>query len=112
MALGGAPDHDLWAVPPQVRAEWLELQRAVDVVGPVACQISDPKAWWPDRYEMKTPATRDAITACRTCPAADPCLAYALAADERYGGVGGLLPEERRAMRWRASDPTGTSPPP
>jgi hypothetical protein len=41
-----------------------------------------------------------ALDACRRCHAAGPCLAYALAADHRYGIWGATLPEEGRELRW------------
>ena len=99
MGPGASPDHS-WAVPPQAEAEWLELQHVLDKAGPVACQTEDASAWWPDRYAVKGPAVKQAVASCGTCSAAQACLSYAVAADERYGIWGGTLPEERRAMRW------------
>jgi hypothetical protein len=87
-------------VPAKAAAQWLALRDALEEVGPVACQMSDADAWWPDTKEAHGPAARTAVDACRRCEAAAPCLAYALAADHRYGIWGGTLPAERRAMRW------------
>ena len=99
----GPPERAPWALPPKAEVEWHELRRQLEEVGPVACQIGDPTAWWPDRCDVAGPATHGAVAACRRCPAAAPCLAYALAADERYGIWGGTLPGERRVMRWEAA---------
>lgn len=35
---------------------------------------------------------------CWTCPVREPCLAYAVATDQRLGVWGGLNPAERRAL--------------
>jgi hypothetical protein len=97
-------ERDLWAVPAKATAQWLALRDALEEAGPVACQTSDAEAWWPDHKDVQGPAARMAIAACRRCEAAGPCLAYALAADHRYGIWGATLPEERRAMRWNAAN--------
>ena len=89
-------------MPPTAAAQWLALQDALTQVGPVACQTTDAEAWWPDGRDAHGPSARMAVDACRRCEAAAPCLAYALAADHRYGIWGGTLPEQRRAMRWAA----------
>lgn len=99
-----ALDRDLWAVPEKATAQWLALREALERVGPVACQGTDAEAWWPDSKDAQGPAARMAVDACRRCEAAGPCLAYALAADHRYGIWGGTLPAERRAMRWASMD--------
>jgi hypothetical protein len=75
--------------------EWLRLAALVDEIGAVPCRTTDPEAWWPDRGDY-FPA-RMALDACGICAARDACLAYAVAADEREGIWGGLLPAERRA---------------
>lgn len=46
-----------------------------------------------------SPVAQRAIAACWRYPAPEPCRYYALAADERFGVRGGLLPEERRKLR-------------
>jgi hypothetical protein len=61
------------------------LRDALEQAGPVACQTSDAEAWWPDSRDAHGPSARMALDACRRCEAAGPCLAYALAADHRYG---------------------------
>ena len=93
------PDRNLWAVPRRAAAEWLRLFRSLSEAGPVACETGDVAAWWPDSRHLHAPSTNVAIAACRRCPAAEPCLSYAMAADERYGIWGGALPAERRRMR-------------
>jgi hypothetical protein len=97
-------------VPAKAAAQWLVLREALDAVGPVACQTTDTEAWWPDGKDSRRPAARMAVEACRRCAAAGPCLAYAIAADHRYGIWGGTLPEDRRAMRWRNLPPNGATP--
>jgi hypothetical protein len=99
----GALDRDLWAAPAKAAAEWLTLREVLEAVGSVACETTDPEAWWPDAKDVDGTPARRARAACRACPAAGPCLAYALAADHRYGIWGGLLPDERRALRWSTS---------
>ncbi|MGY1692951.1 WhiB family transcriptional regulator [Geodermatophilus sp. SYSU D01105] len=93
------PEHVLWAVPSRAADEWLALTRALERAGTVACQTGDPSPWWPERGRAAR-QHETALAACRRCPAVAPCLAYALAADERFGIWGGSLPEERRARRW------------
>jgi hypothetical protein len=63
----------------------------------------DTEAWWPDRKDLDAPSTRMAVRACWTCPARGACLSYAVAADERFGVWGGLLPDERRHLRCRSA---------
>jgi hypothetical protein len=87
-------------VPAKAAAQWLALRDALERAGPVACQTTDVEAWWPDYKDAQGLAASMAVNACRRCEAAGPCLAYALAADHRYGIWGGTLPEDRRAMRW------------
>ena len=65
----------------------------------IPCRSGDPDAWWPDRKAIDSPATLEAVAACWSCSAWEACLSYALAADERGGVWGGLLAEERRALR-------------
>jgi hypothetical protein len=91
-------------VPAKVAAHWLALRDALERVGPVPCQTTDAEAWWPDGRDAHGRAARTAVDACRRCDAAGPCLAYALAADHRYGIWGATLPEERREMRWAEAD--------
>jgi hypothetical protein len=99
MCRDAAPENSRW-IPPKAVAEWLTLTHVLEEVGAVACQTTDPDVWWPDRKRPHSPPTSTAVAACRACPAAEPCLAYAVAADERFGIWGGTTPEDRRAMRW------------
>ena len=97
-------DGTAWLIPPEARNEWLTLTRAVDALGDtVPCRTGDPDAWWPDKKALDSPATLGAIAACWSCGAREACLSYALAADEREGVWGGLLPEERRALLRRTT---------
>lgn len=92
-----------WAIRPQALTEWLTLTRLVDEIGAVPCRTSDPEAWWPDRKNLDAPATRMAVHGCWRCPAREACLDFALAANEREGVWGGLLPDERRASQRAAA---------
>ncbi|WP_082557042.1 WhiB family transcriptional regulator [Modestobacter sp. Leaf380] len=94
------PDSIVTEGPPGLRldvaaAEADELRRVVERHHPVPCQQTDPDLWWPER---RTPPQdiELAVDGCLRCPAAGACLAYALAADERFGVWGGLTPEDRR----------------
>ncbi|MCU1614691.1 MAG: Transcription factor WhiB [Frankiales bacterium] len=86
-----------WLMPTGAVTEWLTLSALLDELddSDVPCR-ADPAAWWPDRKYLNSPTTNAAVMACEGCPARDACLAYALAADEREGVWGGLLPDERR----------------
>lgn len=88
-------------VPGAAGRQWTRLRRLLDQVGPVPCQIGPAEAWWPDAKAARGPGVRRAVAGCRRCPVSQACLAYALAADERFGVWGGTLPEQRRQMRWR-----------
>src|SRR3954452_19639846 len=109
--LGVGPDpaleRDLWPVPPREAAQWLGLRDALEQGGQGPCQTTDAEAWWPDARDAHGPAARMALDACRQCEAAGPCLAYALAADQRYGIWGGTLPQDRQAIRWEAEAAAG-----
>ena len=96
----------LGSVPAEARDAWLELNGVLDRVGTVPCQCGDPEAWWPPARKPFHAALR-AVAACHGCAAQDACLAYALAADERFGIWGGTLPDERRALRRRRRRPEG-----
>lgn len=86
-------------MPAGASTEWLALAAVLDSSpdSEIPCR-ADPAAWWPDRKGVHSVDTLAAVSACHGCPARDACLAYALAADEREGVWGGLLPDERRAM--------------
>src|SRR3954462_1479608 len=84
-------------VPPGARDAWQELKAVLDRLGVVPCQSGDPDAWWPSRTSFR--GAGRAIEACHACAAQEACLAYALAADERFGIWGGLQPDERKALR-------------
>ena len=59
------------------------------------CTASDPEIFFPP---SDSPAT-EARQICAQCPVRGRCLAYAVAADERFGIWGGLNPQERRNLR-------------
>jgi WhiB family transcriptional regulator, redox-sensing transcriptional regulator len=82
------------AIPPQAQEAWSELADVLAATGPAACAIGDPEQWWPIRGASRDKYA-DAVAACRVCPARVACLAYAVAAGERHGIWGGLLPRER-----------------
>ncbi len=90
-----------WAIPAGALAEWLRLAAVLDEISTVPCQ-TDTEAWWPDRKDLDAPSTRSAVRACWRCPARAACLSFALAANERFGVWGGMLPDERRGMRQAA----------
>lgn len=97
--VGRAP----WAIPAKALNEWQELSAALDEAGTVPCRSSDPEAWWPEKKDMDSSPTREAVCACWRCPAREACLDFALAANEREGVWGGLLPDQRREMRQAAA---------
>jgi hypothetical protein len=99
MTSGTSSDHAAWLLPVEARAEWLALTAILDDAGSVPCRTSDAEAWWPDKKTMDAPSTREAVRGCWRCPARDACLAYAVAADERFGIWGGLVPDERAEGR-------------
>jgi hypothetical protein len=103
MPVGTSSDHAAWLLPAGARTEWLTLAAVLADHGPPPCEEGDPEAWWPDKKTMDAPSTRAAVRGCWRCPARDACLAYAVAADERGGIWGGLLPDERREMRRQAA---------
>src|SRR3954454_23603442 len=95
-----APDRVLWAIPSRAQGAWLQLQAKLEEVPDVPCGTAeDVSAWWPDRRDLHSPATREAVAACCECPLRHPCAEYALAADERFGVWGATLPDERRTAR-------------
>jgi hypothetical protein len=99
MGQAEAPDRVLRAIPPEALDAWLRLQARLEEVSTVPYRSADASAWWPDRRDLHSPATRAAIAACCRCPLRHPCAEYAIAADERFGVWGATLPEERRTAR-------------
>jgi WhiB family redox-sensing transcriptional regulator len=61
------------------------------------CAQTDPELFFPEKGGSPAPALR----VCRVCPVRLPCLAFALAGDERHGVWGGLSERERRRVRRR-----------
>lgn len=78
-------------IPARCAAEWLALADAL--VGLVPPCESSPESWWdPAMHEA-------AAVACGPCAAREACLAYAVAAREKWGVWGGLAPGERSVLR-------------
>ena len=91
-----APTWPRLRMAPRAVVEWVELTAAVEGPWTVPCRASDPELWWATAPELEEAAA----AVCRSsCPAVGECLAYALAADERYGVWGASTPAERRALR-------------
>lgn len=65
-----------------------------------ACRRYDPDLWWPERPTEGT--ARAAVGICNTCQVRDDCLDTALAGREDEGIWGGLLPHQRRRLRYAA----------
>lgn len=87
------------AVPESARLEWAALSGALEARGPVPCEESAvPEAWWAFDGEL----LRLAREGCRRCPVRAECLAYAVAAGERWGCWGGVS-ERERAQAGRAA---------
>lgn len=63
------------------------------------CLQADPETFFPE----KGGSTREAKRICAQCDVRDPCLAYALDNDERFGIWGGLSERERRRLKRMAS---------
>lgn len=83
-------------IPPEAMDEWRELVSALEVHGPAPCEEAGVADLW---HADKVAQVAEAVTGCRGCGAAPECLAYALAADERYGvwGGAGAIAAARRA---------------
>ena len=58
-----------------------------------ACRGQDLD-WW-----FEPPLYPKAKKICAECPAKEPCLEYAMEANEQYGVWGGVSPEGRRKLR-------------
>lgn len=96
--MGAELDLSAWMIPAGAHAEWLRLAALLEEIA-APCQSGDVDAWWPDKKDEQRPAAQGAVTDCLSCPARVACLDYALAADERFGIWGGMLPAERGATR-------------
>lgn len=78
-------------------------------VSRAACRRSDPELFFPVPDFIVPGAAKAAKAVCAGCPVRVPCLAYALAAREKYGVWGGATEGERRAMI-RAGDRRARQP--
>jgi WhiB family redox-sensing transcriptional regulator len=83
---------------PIAEALRLVLAEALRVRGPAPCQSSPVPAAW----DYDSPVSRElapvAMAGCLECPVRGECLVYAVAAGERHGIWGGLLPRERENL--------------
>lgn len=59
-----------------------------------SCAEQDPEIFFPPKNDSGEAAR----ATCARCPVREDCLAYALAADEKFGIWGGLDESERRAL--------------
>jgi hypothetical protein len=91
-----SPEHRAQLIPAGALAEWLRLAAELEEADVVPCRAGDLEAWWPDKSQADSDATQEAIAGCWRCPARAACADYAVAAGEREGVWGGLLPTERR----------------
>ncbi|MBA3289173.1 MAG: WhiB family transcriptional regulator [Acidimicrobiia bacterium] len=64
--------------------------------GDAAADFFPPMA--PERKHVRLARERRAKSVCAACTVRAECLAYAIAADERYGVWGGLTQDERRLL--------------
>ena len=66
------------------------------------CRDKDPNLFYP-LGKGRVPAQQAEVAKafCSVCPSREPCLAFALATDQRLGVWGGTTPEERRQLRGR-----------
>lgn len=89
-----------WLMPTEAQEEWLRLSSVLDGLddAEVPCR-AHPQAWWPDGKGLHSDTTAAAVAGCYRCPARAACLGYAVAAGEREGVWGGLLPRERREIK-------------
>jgi WhiB family redox-sensing transcriptional regulator len=69
------------------------------------CAETDPDAFFPE----KGGSTREAKRVCRSCEVREPCLAYALEHDERFGIYGGMSERERRRLKRQFGDNTAAA---
>jgi WhiB family redox-sensing transcriptional regulator len=72
--------------------------------GDALCAQTDPEAFFPEKGQSPAAAKR----VCRACPVRLPCLALALATNERHGVWGGLSEQERHRVRRRGLSRTGS----
>jgi WhiB family redox-sensing transcriptional regulator len=63
------------------------------------CTHRNPELFFP--RSKKRAEAKPAKAVCQSCPVVQPCLEYALAADERYGVWGGLSETERYELTRR-----------
>lgn len=77
--------------------EWLRLQHALlSLDEPTGC-TKDPELWWATWWRHVDRAK----AVCEECPVLELCRAYALAADDAGGTLGGLSERERRELTER-----------
>jgi WhiB family redox-sensing transcriptional regulator len=65
-----------------------------------SCRDRDPNLFHPlGKGRAAVQQTEVAKVFCRSCPAREPCLAFALSTGQELGVWGGTSPEERRLLR-------------
>lgn len=84
-------------VPASSWVQWEALTAALARLGAPPLCSDDPERWWSRDPED----VADAVAVCGLCPLREPCLAYAVAADEREGTWGGVSEAERRQITRR-----------
>ena len=72
--------------------KWIDIKEWSDKA---MCKKLDTQLFFPKRGE----ATRPIKIICSVCPAAKPCLEYAMKSGEKFGVWGGTSERERRRMR-------------
>jgi WhiB family redox-sensing transcriptional regulator len=76
----------------------LVLLSALRERGPAPCQASPVPSAWDYDGAVSRDLAPVAMAGCLDCPVRGECLVYAIAAGERHGIWGGLLPRERENL--------------
>lgn len=74
--------------------DFLDITRPPQWLAQASCAQVDPELFFP----TKRRSTRAAKAVCACCPAQEPCWAYALAHDKRFGIWGATSRPERRRI--------------
>lgn len=65
------------------------------------CLGTDPSLFYPVEADPLSEQAKAAKAICAVCPVQEPCLEWAIAANERDGIWGGMTEDERRGHRRR-----------